>query len=383
MLITMEAYDAMQNCIGKLDEFDSWRGKLPRANGFTLLEKESLRAQIFTYLLVRRKEVEGKDVNFEVDMAYLIWRVIRKALLWDAKPENRHYFESKDPNFSQAEKEFVLSQIDIFGEKAKPFIQHVFELAEKISCEEKMLYQVAKVVSNRIEFECTEKEFLPMESIETRIEIYDSWANVMAERYFVRETYELFLKISYGRHTTRWQGHKRLDDIGITGHMLLTAILGYMIALEEGYPSDVAVKAFYTGLLHDISEIWTDDIPSPCKDRMRMSDGKTLRDYAEEQEEMVLEEQFYPKLDEKVAKHFRENIIFGSNVSDEFHDLIKKADYFSADCEIWWNIVLGCRMYRFKQILIKSSELNRTPESTKLIKDWLEQISEIKFLRFI
>ena len=60
---------------------------------------------------------------------------------------------------------------------------------------------------------------------------------------------------------------------------------------------------------------------------------------------------------------------------------MKKADYFSADFEIWWNIVCGVRHYRFPQILKESANPDkRTPAALVLIEEFNSKLENIVFL---
>ena len=60
---------------------------------------------------------------------------------------------------------------------------------------------------------------------------------------------------------------------------------------------------------------------------------------------------------------------------------MKKADYFSADYEVYWNIVVGSRHYHFLKILKTSAESDmRTPEIKNLLDEWLTNIKENRFL---
>ncbi len=146
-------------------------------------------------------------------------------------------------------------------------------------------------------------------------------------------------------------------------------------------------------LFHDISEVWTDDIPSPVKDKVKIytdppefedvfgGRNVTLRKVAEFLELQALEEHFYIHLPKKIEEFFRDGVMMEDCDDPELMRFYKAADYFAADLEVWWNIKGGSREYRFKELLSESlARANRTENQKALLKSFLAQCEGIPFI---
>jgi len=172
-----------------------------------------------------------------------------------------------------------------------------------------LIYQIAKRIATIIEYDEVAKNLRPdtvdgtYEAVYAGIEEYSKYPVVYQIAWGVGkygDLKDLFYFLSWGRFTFRWQGYATTVRSSILTHMLETGLFGYLQALEKAqdakttkereYWNEMSKKAFCVGLFHDVSEVWTDDIPSPAKD------GMGIREICEEQERLALQKHFYSHL---------------------------------------------------------------------------------------
>lgn len=381
-MINKDVYKFIGSSCYKLKTSDSWRGRKDVSCTFTKEEKEALNAMTFFILLTKRQVEEGKVVNWDACIAYIIKRIIRKALTWDSKPENKADIIVKFSGYKKCEADYVHNQ---FLKATNPkFVEFIDQLALQISEEEEKLFMVAKNHCNLVEFSQVKHVIFEedIEKIDVRLK-YEAMT-LKLENYISNELNMLTARLSWARNVVRWQGYGNLLACNILCHMLETAIFAWLMAIETntilGVGKYCPHQAFVVGLFHDVAEIWTDDIPSPCKDRI-MSEQGSIRAITEQQEVEALAKYFYVALSEPVAKYFKNNFMLDELEDEDFHKFMKKADYFSADYEIYWNIVLGLRHVRYKEILETSANVeNRTPAIVDLLKVWLDKLKDVVFL---
>lgn len=377
-LVTVKVYQFIGTRLFKMKLTDAWRGKMEKKSGFKKEEKEALNAIIFIMLLVHRQEIEGKPFNKSACIGYILHRILKKSYTWDAKPENKRRLREEICNYDFCEMRYVKKES--VQEAGLLFITQIFEMAQRISDEEKQLFETAKAIVNQVEFKQIRDSIFLEEREDTRTQLLVEWKRRGADNYVTNDMESLFDRIGWGRNTVRWQGYAYVLDCNILAHMLETAVFGWLMALEENNLKK-AEDAFFVGLFHDLPELWTDDIPSPCKDSIRDEKGHEIRDVTGKLEEEALEKYFYPHLRNEVAEYFRRNIIFESIGDEDFYKFMKKADYFSADYELWWNICMGSRELDFYKIIVQSATYHRTPETQKVLEYMRDSLAGINFLR--
>lgn len=381
-IIQKNSYKFMGTCFFKLKTSDSWRGRKDADCTFSKEEKEALNVMIFFILLIKRYKEKGIPFNKNACIAYSIKRIIRKACTWDAKPENMEYIRSKIEGYDMSENNFVHEQFIKNSNKA--FVDFLDVLASQISDEERELFSVAKNHANLVEFYQIMDIIFDedVKAVEDRL-LRDARRH-STNMFIDKELEHLINRFSWARNIVRWQGYGALLHCNILCHMLETAVFAWLMALEENYvfggvKYDPAV-AFMVGLYHDIPEIWTDDVPSPCKDGI-FNNGVALRKLLAEQEKEALERYFYTAFDNtEVVDYFKSSVMLEEIEDEGFHKFMKKADYFSADYEVYWNIIVGLRHYRFKEILENSNiPERRTAHQVELLTEWLEKIRRLEF----
>lgn len=177
------------------------------------------------------------------------------------------------------------------------------------------------------------------------------------------------------RFQLRWNYVNMNPRISVLGHMLIVAILSYLLTQEIGSCTRRCVNNYFTGLFHDLPEVLTRDIISPVKRSIEGLD-ELIKEYEKEQ----MEKEVYCLIPDKwhqEMKMFTEDefssivTINGETIhasSDEISDrynsdscnprdgeLIKAVDELSAFTEAYLALENG----------VKSKELNEAKASIR------------------
>lgn len=393
-IITATEYRSMAHMLEGLKAKESWRGKIPTQDGFSKEEKEAL--NVMTFALIKEVMLP-KGTDLTAFPAYVMRRLYTKAYSWDSKPANKAYFGRMIMDFRESIDTYVGEQMSETG----GFKKYLDEVASTLPDEAVKVYKAARCIATFVEFEELEDKLRPDTLEETRQQVHADIGKFADLPHFMEVVQgigeysrmkSLIRTISASRYTFRWQGYITSVRCSILTHMLESALISFMSNLELGHEENI-LKDFWVLMFHDVAEIWTDDIPSPLKDgvkilhptpelvkRLGRSDNITLRDVAELQELDALEEKFYLNLPQCVAEFFRRGVML-----EDVHDMEKKrfyksADYFSADLEVYWMIKGGSREHRFHDILVKSAEeQNRTEAERELVKMLIKECFQITF----
>jgi putative hydrolases of HD superfamily len=80
-----------------------------------------------------------------------------------------------------------------------------------------------------------------------------------------KKTYNFIDMVGQLRFQKRWAHSPRVPETSVLGHMLIVAILSYLISLERRACPQRASNNYFAGLFHDLPEVLTRDIISPIK----------------------------------------------------------------------------------------------------------------------
>ncbi|MBP3284483.1 MAG: HD domain-containing protein [Clostridia bacterium] len=427
-------YFILAEAFYRLKLSESWRGLQKSQEGFSKEDKEALNALVAMVLVPIFQSEYGLICSIENMAKYVLYRIFKKAFLWDSKPQNKRFLEQKidfDAEAKKYVKECIRKMLNEYREEenykaacalatdvlsqtdakyrasfsysvlaSSPATEEDIErLADWIcgdlaNCDPNVeyIYEAAKDLTTVIEYEEVRDNLRADAVDEIKKSVYSKLDKfhdhpIIYEIALGTGKYgklnQLLHTISWARYTFRWQGYKMTIRCSILTHMLETGLLGYVAAYEglqkatneQEYAERKAMmeKAFKVGLFHDVAEIWTDDIPSPAKD------GMGIRPLAEEQELHAIEEKFYPNLPEYVVEFFRNGVMLEDTKDLREKSFYKAADYFSADLEVWWNIRAGARDKRLLRILQKSLKCERTPGQLTSIQYFLLEMKGVKF----
>lgn len=397
ILITSEVYKSLGNMFLKLKLTESWRGRIPTQEGFSKEDKEGLNLIIFS---IFKEIMLDENDDLTALPAYIVARLYKKAYTWDAKPGNMTYFRELFAGFDNSVEEYVFGIME--SQTSKDFADFIKAEARKLPDKVSSVYKAARVFGDLIEYEEMREKLRPDVVEKTRQNIVEAVLKFKDLPHFMeiiegvgeyQKLKTLIKTISASRYIFRWQGYICNVRCSILDHMLESAVISYLMNLEQDTtnPKDV-LKDFWVLMFHDLSEIWTDDIPSPVKDGIKItgygeefykefgSEPVTFRKLTELQEIDALENHFYNCLPDKAVKFFKDGVMLEDVDDKEKKRFYKCADYFSADFEVWWNIKGGSREWRFIEIIKSSCSNNRTPAQCELLEYFVKQCANTTFM---
>ena len=125
------------------------------------------------------------------------------------------------------------------------------------------------------------------------------------------------------RFQIRWSHTYRVPKTSVLGHMLIVAMLSYLLSLEVGADSNRCVNNYFTGLFHDLPEVLTRDVINPVK-RSVLGIDELIKKY--EREEM--NNKIYKLLPKSWHQQMR------SYTENEFEDITSEAKDILRDGEL-------------------------------------------------
>ena len=102
------------------------------------------------------------------------------------------------------------------------------------------------------------------------------------------------------RFQLRWSHLRRVPETSVLGHMLIVAILSYLLSLEINACPRRCYNNYFTGLFHDLPEVLTRDIVHPVKKSVGGLDS-LIKEYEKER----MEEEVYGLIEESWHKEMR------------------------------------------------------------------------------
>jgi len=275
----------------------------PKPFDITELDKQAHKA-IIAYLLAKIEEVENKkEIDWIGLIDGIIFEALQRAILTDIKPKLFHkLLKTRKEKIN----ELVITQL-------KPIIESInlnwykrFELYftnESFLSSEKEIINAAHFLATYWEFQFIynvskgtmyniEKE---KQEIENNLEDFHSLLGV--QRFLLRKKLYGFINLcGQLRFQKRWIKTVRIPRTSVMGHMLMVAILSYVVLKKEKIDEkNCLYGTFFTALFHDIPEIITRDIVSPVKKKL----GEDIIKKAEKE---GVREEIYPLLPEYIRK---------------------------------------------------------------------------------
>ncbi|MCX5816259.1 MAG: HD domain-containing protein [Proteobacteria bacterium] len=177
------------------------------------------------------------------------------------------------------------------------------------------------------------------------------------------------------RFQLRWNYVNMNPRISVLGHMLIVAILSYLLTQEIGSCTRRCVNNYFTGLFHDLPEVLTRDIISPVKRSIEGLD-ELIKEYEKEQMEKevygLIPDKWHQEMKMFTEDEFSSIVTINGETSrassDEISDrynsdscnprdgeLIKAVDELSAFTEAYLALENG----------VKSKELNEAKASIR------------------
>ena len=248
-----------------------------------------------------------------------IFEYLQRLVLTDLKPQV-FYKIKEDPARYQELNDWVYSEVESgivpLGAGFCERFRRYFAETNESPCQR--VLHAAHFFATRWEFDIIRRanpEGYEMERISARLE-------AQQEQYYdlagLRQL-ELYPKLrsfvdlcGLLRFQLRWSHVHRIPKTSVLGHMLIVAMVSYLMSLEIGACPRRSVNNYFTGLFHDLPEALTRDIISPVKHSIKGL-SSLIKTY--EREEM--QEKVYPLVPEEWHRELR------SFTEDEFHNIVE------------------------------------------------------------
>ncbi|MDD4189552.1 MAG: HD domain-containing protein [Eubacteriales bacterium] len=275
-----------------------WNDHLRPHKGFTELDKQSHK-MVYAFILAHIEESENKNpIDWQKLIEGGLFELLQRITLTDIKPPIFHQLMSKKGNELN---EWFINKLECTG-----FFKITGDFREKIRSyffdpaycpNEKRILSASHYLATNWEFAIVYRFSSGSFGLE------DTKANIASE---LEEHLDLdsvkklqnnkklsgFLDlIGQLRFQQRWAQSPRIPETSVLGHMLIVAIMAYVISLRLGACNKRLYNNYFTGLFHDLPEVLTRDIISPVK----RSVGE-LDEIIKEIEKMQVSEKILPLL---------------------------------------------------------------------------------------
>ncbi|MCF7908877.1 MAG: HD domain-containing protein [Candidatus Omnitrophica bacterium] len=145
------------------------------------------------------------------------------------------------------------------------------------------------------------------------------------------------------RFQIRWSHLPRVPKTSVLGHMLIVAMIAYLMSENSGADSERCLNNYLTGLFHDLPEVLTRDVINPVK---RSVEG--LDDLIKEYERQEMERKIYKLIPtdwHSQMRNFTEEEF--TNTASRDGELIKAVDELAAFLEAYLSLANGIQSQDF------------------------------------
>ena len=292
----------------------------PRTAQFTEMDKQAHKAMI-AYFIARTEQERGKSVNWDRLIRNGAFSFFHRVLVTDIKPPIFHRLMADKVQQRQLNA-WVFKQLQpllspLGGDLCDRCREYLDTTPD--SFEDRIL-SAAHYIATRWEFKYIYHWSKPYYGIErTKREILDE-IEKHRSLALVGEILEeksggvsdLISLVGQLRFQKRWAQLHRVPQTSVLGHLLMVALLSWLIAIEIGAGSRRRRNDFYGGLFHDLPEVLTRDIISPVKRSV-----KGLEELIKQLERQVMGESLLPLL----PHSWRADMLY--LVMDEFENRIR------------------------------------------------------------
>lgn len=293
----------------------------PRTAQFTEMDKQAHKAMI-AYFIARAEEDRGQRVNWDRIIENGIFSFLHRVLVTDIKPPIFHRLMA-DRRQQRQLNGWVYTQLEpllspvgagLCG-RCESYLDSTHD-----SFEDRIL-EAAHYIATRWEFGFIYHWSTPLYGIEkTRREIMDEiekYKDLALVKDILAEEPEqgfnaLVSLVGQLQFQKRWAQIQRLPPTSVLGHLLMVALLSWLVSVEIGAAPRRRRNNFFAGLFHDLPEVMTRDIISPVK---RSVEG--LEELVKDLERQAISENLFPL----VPESWRADLLY--LVMDEFENRIR------------------------------------------------------------
>ena len=368
MKLSLKHYQATNDVFTRLNNLRRW-------TDFTTQQKyNELAKQAFNcfiaYLIAKCCEHEGWKINYESFPHIAMGRAFAKAYVYYDTPEHK-ISEICDLSsiykceFDKVAKEILTNKTDA---EFADFID------EDGTSNEVKIYKAATKIATYIEILEQGKGFSEWKKIRQIKKDLKKYYDVPGVALFTRKfsrPFKLLKEVSKLRNQVRWATCSYTTECSVLGHLFDTAVFAYLNAIDEGLDEEVATKLFFMGIYHDIAETWTKDIPRPIKDKI-----EGFRKATETYELRMIKKHIYARLPDFLVKAVKE-VMVEDEENKELKNMLKPADYRSADSECYRNYMSGSRDPYFAEAILGNKVQCTSKAGMELHEYFVEYVKKL------
>jgi putative hydrolase of HD superfamily len=260
----------------------------------TELDKQAHKMVIAYVLGKYEEQSEGFDWRDVIEAG--IFEYLQRLVLTDLKPQV-FYKIKEDPNRYQKLNDWVYAELsDVIAPLGEDFCGRFRDyFTDSSEPMYKRVLHAAHFFATKWEFDIIRRSNPEGHEIERILARLDAQQEHYYDLEGIRElalypSLRSFVDLcGLLRFQVRWSHVHRVPRTSVLGHMLIVAMLSYLMSVEAGACSRRCVNNYFTGLFHDLPEALTRDIISPVKHSVK---GLSALIKTYEREEM--EEKVYP-----------------------------------------------------------------------------------------
>lgn len=315
-----------------------WNDHIRPHKGFTELDKQAHK-MFYAYVIGRFEEEAEADFDWTRLIEGAIFEFFHRILLTDIKPPIFHMLMEKHGtqiNQLVIERLAEMGIDDIqqgFGERIK---RYFFEPGYGLN--EKRILKASHYMATSWEFNIVyrlSEGFFGIEdtkkSIERQLDEYRDTDGVR-KLVFNQGASDFLNLVGQLRFQQRWAQTPRVPETSVAGHMLIVALLSYLMTLQLDACEKRKYNNFFAGLFHDMPEVLTRDIISPVKNSIEGL-GELVKAIEDRQMEEVLlpllPQGWRPEIRYFTEKEFENKIILDGNVVEVSSEKIN--EYYNED----------------------------------------------------
>ena len=298
-----------------------WNDHIRPHKGFTELDKQAHK-MFYAYVIGRFEEDENKVIDWTKLIEGAIFEFFQRILLTDIKPPIFHMLMDKH---GEQINELVLKKLDVmgindiqqgFGSRMRSYL-----FDPEYSLYEKRILKASHYLATSWEFSIVHKlsaDFFGLKdtkkNIDRQLEEHRDIDGVR-KLVFNKGATDFLNMVGQLRFQQRWAQTPRVPETSVAGHMLIVALLSYLLTLQLNACEKRKYNNFFAGLFHDMPEVLTRDIISPVKNSI-----EGLGDLIKSIEDKQMEEVLLPLLPQswrQEIRYFTENEFAGKILLNE------------------------------------------------------------------
>ena len=248
-----------------------WNDHIRPDKGFTELDKQAHKL-FYAYVIGRFEEESEADFDWTKLIEGAIFELFQRIQLTDIKPAIFHALMEKH---GAQLNEYVLKKMDEIGiddiQAGLGGRMRSYFFEPDYGVNEKRILKAAHYLATSWEFKIVYRlstDFFGLEETKERIdrqlEEYKDTDGVR-KLVFNKGATEFLNLVGQLRFQQRWAQTPRVPETSVAGHMLIVALLSYLLTLRIDACEKRKYNNFFGGLFHDMPEVLTRDIISPVK----------------------------------------------------------------------------------------------------------------------